>query len=45
MSSDNYVKEGVNNVNNELKKSGAFLKNNVKGSMASGYRRDIDVSP
>ena len=36
MSQDDYGKEDINNLNNELKKSGQLLKKNVKDQMASG---------
>ena len=38
------MKEALNNVKAGLKKSAQVLKETVKGPMASGYRRDINVS-
>jgi hypothetical protein len=44
MSSDDYVKAAVSNVEAELAKDGKKLRSKVSSTMTSGYRPELDVS-
>jgi hypothetical protein len=45
MSSQHYISNAVKTVEDELKKTGRQLSNNVKTPIASGYRPELDLTP